>query len=96
VVLEKHTYDDPEKAREYGKAGFGALLLILLIIGVFRPAVLSGIPILWAVIVWLGGIQIIAGVTGLVIAILANMAYILWEIPVSLAETVKKIKQKLT
>lgn len=85
---------DQEDLKGYGKAGFGALLLVILIVGTFRPAVLSGIPILFAVVTFLGGINIIAGVTALIVAITANIAYILWAVPVSLIQRIRKFKDE--
>lgn len=87
-------HEDPETAKKYGKIGFGLLLLIILVAGMFWPAALSGIPLLWAFVTFLGGINIIAGVTALLIAIVANIAYILWELPVSLIEKIKEFKEK--
>lgn len=85
---------DQEGLEEYGKAGFGVLLLVILVVGTFRPAVLSGIPILFAAVTFLGGINIIAGVTALIVAITANIAYIMWAVPVSLVEKGREFKDK--
>jgi type IV secretory pathway VirB3-like protein len=54
--------------------------MIILVIGIFRPIVLSGIPILFAVISFLGGTTVIAGVTGLFVALLANFIWLTYRL----------------
>lgn len=72
---------------------FSILMLTIFIIGMFRPSVLTGIPVIWAIISWLTSIHIFAGFTGLMVAIFANMAYIIWRFSAGIKGRLRRIGQ---
>lgn len=82
--------------KEYAKIGFGLVILVILVAGAFRPAFLSGIPILFAVVTFLGGMNIFAGVTALLLAIAANLVYIVYVFVDMLTDVEDVVREKLS
>ena len=60
----------------HGKTVFGLLLLVILVIGIFRPIALSGIPLLFGAVTFLGGTTILAGISGLLVALVVDVIYL--------------------
>lgn len=79
-----------EELERHGKTIFGVLLLIILVIGVFRPIALSGIPIVFALVSFLGGTTIMAGITALVVALIANIVYLMYHLSRPLRKLYRK------
>lgn len=91
--MEKQQIKDRLDAKEierHGKTLFGLLMLIILVYGVFNPLALSGIPILFALISFLGGTTVLAGVSALFIALLANIIYLMYHLSLPLRNIYRK------
>lgn len=81
--MEKHQIKeeiDAKKIERHGKTLFGLLMLIILVLGVFNPIALSGIPILFALVSFLGGTTLLAGVSALLVALLVNIIYLMYHL----------------
>lgn len=74
----------------HGKTIFGLLMLVILVLGVFNPIALSGIPILFAVVSFLGGTTILAGFSALFIALLVNIIYLMYHLSLPVRKLYKK------
>lgn len=71
--------EDAELERHV-KTVFGIVLLLILVIGVFRPIALSGIPIIFGAVTFLGGTTLLAGLSGLLIALIVNLIYLVYHV----------------
>lgn len=84
-----------QRIEEHGREIIGFTLLTILVIGVFQPLALSGIPVLFAFVTFLGGLNIVAGVTGLLIAVIVNIAYLAWKLSGPVRNLFNRLKKKL-
>lgn len=74
----------------HGKTIFGLVLLAILVIGIFRPIALSGIPIIFGAVTFLSGTTILAGISGLILALMVNVIYLTYHFSQSLRKLYKK------
>lgn len=91
--MEKHQIKeklDGQEIERHGKTLFGLVMLVILVYGVYNPLALSGIPILFALISFLGGTTILAGVSALFVALLVNMIYLMYHLSLPLRKLYRK------